>query len=129
MFIGQYAASCIASSLAYCACQACQWGSREALTHSARVAWSALFFMAMVVAWIMRDFAKPLLEKIPCKWCGAVRGGCGGSRKLARTCTLHHTYTTPHLTTQGLCATRRILSLTRSGLGSKPFTVSAWATL
>lgn len=49
----------------YFACQACTCASREVLTQSARVAWSALFFVAMVVAWIMRDFAKPLLEKIP----------------------------------------------------------------
>eukprot|EP00200_Dunaliella_tertiolecta_P011069 CAMPEP_0202381332 /NCGR_PEP_ID=MMETSP1127-20130417/34960_1 /ASSEMBLY_ACC=CAM_ASM_000462 /TAXON_ID=3047 /ORGANISM="Dunaliella tertiolecta, Strain CCMP1320" /LENGTH=438 /DNA_ID=CAMNT_0048980259 /DNA_START=170 /DNA_END=1486 /DNA_ORIENTATION=+ len=50
---------------AYCACQACQFGSREVLAHSARVAWSALFFLSLVLAWVMRDFAKPLMEKIP----------------------------------------------------------------
>jgi hypothetical protein len=59
--------ACAASMASYFACQACTCASREVLTHSARVAWSALFFVAMVVAWIMRDFAKPLLEKIPCR--------------------------------------------------------------
>eukprot|EP00775_Hariotina_reticulata_P009592 gene9592-9755_t len=32
---------------------------------SARVAYSFLFFLAIVIAWVMRDFARPLLEKIP----------------------------------------------------------------
>ncbi|KAL6757882.1 serine incorporator/TMS membrane protein [Haematococcus lacustris] len=61
MFLGQLAAS----TAAYCACQACQCAGRQVLTHSARVAWSFLFFLAMVAAWVLRDFAKPLLEKIP----------------------------------------------------------------
>eukprot|EP00195_Chlamydomonas_chlamydogama_P004895 CAMPEP_0202902598 /NCGR_PEP_ID=MMETSP1392-20130828/16943_1 /ASSEMBLY_ACC=CAM_ASM_000868 /TAXON_ID=225041 /ORGANISM="Chlamydomonas chlamydogama, Strain SAG 11-48b" /LENGTH=445 /DNA_ID=CAMNT_0049589387 /DNA_START=195 /DNA_END=1532 /DNA_ORIENTATION=+ len=55
----------MASMAGYLACQACTCVSREVLTQSARVAWSVLFFLAMIVAWIMRDFAKPLLEKIP----------------------------------------------------------------
>ncbi len=70
--MGQWAASFIASIAAYCACQACSVVSRQALSHSARVAWSLLFFLAMVVAWILRDFAKPLLEKIPCE-CASVQ--------------------------------------------------------
>jgi hypothetical protein len=45
---------------------ACQCATREALQHSARVAWSILFFVAMVSAWLLRDFAKPILEHIPC---------------------------------------------------------------
>ncbi|GAX77158.1 hypothetical protein CEUSTIGMA_g4603.t1 [Chlamydomonas eustigma] len=60
-----YLGSCAASMAGYFACQACTCVSREVLTQSARVAWSALFFVAMVTAWILRDFAKPLLEKIP----------------------------------------------------------------
>lgn len=28
---------------------------------------SFLFFLAIVISWVMRDFARPLLEKIPCK--------------------------------------------------------------
>ncbi len=59
--------SCASSLGAYLACHACTCLSREVLTQSARVAWSALFFVAMVVAWVLRDFAKPLLEKIPCE--------------------------------------------------------------
>ena len=59
--------SCFTSMAAYFACQACQCASREVLTQSARVAWSALFFLGMIAAWVLRDFAKPLLEKIPCE--------------------------------------------------------------
>lgn len=66
MFFGQYMASFAASTAAWCACQGLQCAGREMLSKSARVAWSGLFFLAMVAAWVMRDFAKPLLEKIPC---------------------------------------------------------------
>ena len=65
--LGGYLGSFATSLAAYCACQACQCASREVLTQSARVAWSVLFFLAMVVAWILRDFAKPMLENIPCR--------------------------------------------------------------
>jgi hypothetical protein len=55
-----------------CACSAFQCGSRELLSRSARVAYSSLFFLAVVVAWVLRDFAKPLLEKIPWIMRGAI---------------------------------------------------------
>lgn len=32
---------------------------------SARLAYSFLFLLSLVLAWVMRDFAKPLIEKIP----------------------------------------------------------------
>uniref|UniRef100_A0A383VJK9 Serine incorporator n=1 Tax=Tetradesmus obliquus TaxID=3088 RepID=A0A383VJK9_TETOB len=35
------------------------------MKRSARVAYSFLFFLAIVISWIMRDFARPLIEKIP----------------------------------------------------------------
>lgn len=65
--VGGWLASCATSMAGYLACHACTCVSRQVLTSSARVAWSALFFVAMVVAWVLRDFAKPLLEKIPCE--------------------------------------------------------------
>jgi hypothetical protein len=37
------------------------------MKRSARVAYSFLFFLAIVISWIMRDFARPLIEKIPCE--------------------------------------------------------------
>ena len=43
----------------------CSAATREVLSHSARVAWSALFFVAMVVAWVLRDWGKGLVEQIP----------------------------------------------------------------
>ena len=33
---------------------------------SARLAYCVLFTLAMVLAWVLRDFAKPLIDKIPC---------------------------------------------------------------
>ena len=67
MFILTSAGSCLASVAAMCACQACQGVTREVLRKSARLAYCALFTTAMVLAWVLRDFAKPLIEKIPCK--------------------------------------------------------------
>ena len=67
MFILTSAGSCLASVAAVCACQACQGVTREVLRKSARLAYCALFTTAMVLAWVLRDFAKPLIEKIPCK--------------------------------------------------------------
>lgn len=65
MFVASYLGSCAASAASYCAC----WGmaslTRETMRSSARVAHSFLFFLAMIIAWVMRDFARPLLEKIP----------------------------------------------------------------
>lgn len=71
MFLGTYAVQFVASTAAYCALSCCSAASKEVLRHSARVAWSALFFLAMVTAWLMRDFAKPLLEKLPCEFSSA----------------------------------------------------------
>lgn len=36
------------------------------MVRSARTAWSFLFTLSMLLAWVLRDFAKPLLMKIPC---------------------------------------------------------------
>eukprot|EP00891_Asterochloris_glomerata_P004139 jgi/Astpho2/4139/Aster-01281 len=65
MFILGTAGSWLASCAAVCACQACQCVTKEMLRKSARLAYCALFTLAMVLAWILRDFAKPLIEKIP----------------------------------------------------------------
>ena len=67
MFILTSAGSCLASVAAVCACQACQGITREVLRKSARLAYCALFTTAMVLAWVLRDFSKPLIEKIPCE--------------------------------------------------------------
>jgi hypothetical protein len=40
--------------------------TREILKSSARVAYSVLFMFSMVFAWMLRDFAKPVISRIPC---------------------------------------------------------------
>ena len=47
--------------------QACTCLSREMLRKSARMAYCVLFTFAMVLSWVLRDFAKPLIEKLPCE--------------------------------------------------------------
>ena len=69
MFFAPYLGSCMAQMAGWMACAACQCAGREVLRHSARLAWSVLFFLAMVAAWVLRDFATPLLQHIPCRWC------------------------------------------------------------
>lgn len=38
------------------------------MRRSARLAYCFLFTLAMVLAWVLRDFAKPLIEKLPCTY-------------------------------------------------------------
>ncbi|KAK9823454.1 hypothetical protein WJX72_002870 [[Myrmecia] bisecta] len=65
MFVLSYAGSALASCAAMCACQACGFAARETFRKSARLAYCVLFTLAMVLAWVLRDFARPLMEKIP----------------------------------------------------------------
>lgn len=60
------AGTALASCAATCACHACSFASREVMRKSARLAYCVLFTLAMVLAWVLRDFAKPLIDKIPC---------------------------------------------------------------
>ena len=76
MFILTSAGSCLASVAAVCACQACQGITREVLRKSARLAYCALFTTAMVLAWVLRDFSKPLIEKIPCEFVELAAAAC-----------------------------------------------------
>lgn len=52
--------------------QACRCAAGEVVKTSARLAYSTLFFSSMVLAWVLRDYAKPLVEKIPCERIGLV---------------------------------------------------------
>lgn len=52
-----------------CACQLCTCASREVLRKSARVAYCTLFSVALLCSWLLRDFAQPLLKKLPCESC------------------------------------------------------------
>ena len=57
----------LGSMAGYKACQVYPYASQRILTQSARVMWSALLLVAMTTAWFLHSFAKPLLEKMPCK--------------------------------------------------------------
>lgn len=72
MFVASYLGSCAASTAGYCACWTCTNFSKAMMKRSARVAYSFLFFLAIVISWVMRDFARPLIEKIPCEWAAVV---------------------------------------------------------
>jgi uncharacterized membrane protein len=62
MFMATWAGSCLA--MAGCSMMSCC--TNQLMLVSARFAYCILFALAMVLTWIMRDFGKPLLEKIPC---------------------------------------------------------------
>lgn len=65
MFVLGSLGTCLAASAASCACSCCTFAMKEAMKSSARMAWSILFTLSLLLSWILRDFAKPLLERIP----------------------------------------------------------------
>lgn len=60
-----FAASCLASCCAACACDACRTVVSGISRRSARIAYCGLFALSLIVAWILREVAAPLMEKIP----------------------------------------------------------------
>ncbi|XP_058113964.1 uncharacterized protein LOC131256893 isoform X2 [Magnolia sinica] len=60
-----WAASCLASCCAACACQACQSVVGGISRRSARIAYCGLFALSLIVSWILREVAAPLMEKLP----------------------------------------------------------------
>jgi hypothetical protein len=60
-----WAASCLASCCAACACEACRSAVGSIGRRSARIAYCGLFGLSLIVAWILRAVAAPLMEKIP----------------------------------------------------------------
>lgn len=62
-----WAAGCLASCCASCACEACKGVASGISRRSARLAYCGLFAISLIVSWLLRDFAGPLLAKIPCK--------------------------------------------------------------
>lgn len=62
-----WAASCLASCCAACACDACRTVVSGISRRSARIAYCGLFALSLIVSWILREVAAPLMEKLPCK--------------------------------------------------------------
>ncbi|KAL5699809.1 hypothetical protein ACHQM5_030660 [Ranunculus cassubicifolius] len=60
-----WAASCLASCCAACACEACKSVTGSITRRSARIAYCGLFAFSLVVSWILREVAAPLMEKLP----------------------------------------------------------------
>ncbi|KAK6911146.1 Serine incorporator/TMS membrane protein [Dillenia turbinata] len=60
-----WAASCLASCCAACACDACRTVVSGISRRSARIAYCGHFALSLIVAWILREVAAPLMEKIP----------------------------------------------------------------
>lgn len=62
------AASCIGSTCAVCACKGLQCAGRGVVAASARAGYCLVFLFSIFASWLMRDYAKPIMEKIP--WLG-----------------------------------------------------------
>ncbi|CAA6670270.1 unnamed protein product [Spirodela intermedia] len=60
-----WAASCLASCCAACACEACRSVVGGISRRSARIAYCGLFALSLIVSWVFREVAAPLMEKIP----------------------------------------------------------------
>ncbi|CDO98258.1 unnamed protein product [Coffea canephora] len=60
-----WAATCLASCCAGCACDACRTVVSGISRKSARIAYCGLFAFSLIVSWILREVAAPLMEKIP----------------------------------------------------------------
>lgn len=58
------------------ACQGMQCLGGGVAKASARVAYCGLFFLSMLLCWVLRDYAQPMLEKLPCAFadCGPPSG-------------------------------------------------------
>ena len=73
MFAVAWLPSCLASTAAACACSCCTAVTQQALRSSARAAWSLLFTLSIVAAWLARDFGPALLKKLPVRFRGRRR--------------------------------------------------------
>lgn len=60
-----WAATCLASCCAGCACEACRTVVSGIGRRSARIAYCGLFALSLIVSWILREVAAPFMEKIP----------------------------------------------------------------
>lgn len=60
--------SCLCSCCAASTCGLCSSVATGISRRSARLAYCALFGIALIISWIFREVAAPLLEKIPCEF-------------------------------------------------------------
>ncbi|KAJ6821402.1 putative serine incorporator [Iris pallida] len=60
-----WAASCLTSCCASCACGLCTSAVATISRRSARLAYCGLFALSLVLSWILREVAAPLLQKLP----------------------------------------------------------------
>ncbi|XP_074589828.1 uncharacterized protein LOC141845675 [Curcuma longa] len=60
-----WCASCVASCCASCTCGLCTSVAGGISRRSARLAYCGLFALSLILSWILREVAAPLLEKIP----------------------------------------------------------------
>ncbi|KAJ3686902.1 hypothetical protein LUZ61_016066 [Rhynchospora tenuis] len=60
-----FVVSCLTSCCASCACGACMSAASAISQRSARLAYCGLFALSLILSWIIREVAAPLLEKIP----------------------------------------------------------------
>merc|ERR1711871_401899 len=58
------ASACLGSCAATCACSACK-SCVNGLSKVSRGAYMFLFLVSIFLSWIMRDYAQPLVKKIP----------------------------------------------------------------
>lgn len=66
-WIKDVGSSCLALCCAACACDACRTVVSGISRRSSRIAYCGLFSLSLIVSWILREAAAPLMEKIPCK--------------------------------------------------------------
>ncbi|KAH7850561.1 hypothetical protein Vadar_007272 [Vaccinium darrowii] len=58
--------SCCVGCCASLTCGLCSTVASGISQRSARFAYCGIFGISLIVSWILREFAAPLLEKIPC---------------------------------------------------------------
>ncbi|VAH49061.1 unnamed protein product [Triticum turgidum subsp. durum] len=61
-----WCASCLASACAGCACNLCTSAAASVTRRSARLAYCGLFAASLILSFLLRQFAAPLLQHIPC---------------------------------------------------------------
>lgn len=59
--------SCLASCCAAMTCGLCTSVASGISQKSARLAYCGLFGLSLIVSWVLREVAAPLLKELPCK--------------------------------------------------------------